>query len=460
MATVLGNCLAPLVSLQREYLFMTSKKDASPPIAEPLREQPSMGLIFVALAPFSLGYLFSYLYRAANAVVAGDLVRELGLTAAELGMLTGAYLAAFAAFQLPLGVLLDRYGPRRVQAALVAFGALGALLFSIGRDVATLTIARAMIGIAFSGGLMSCFKAVVIWVSEPRRALANACLMSLGGVGLLIATTPLEMMARQWGWRGVFMGMAAITFIVALLIIGMVPERKAASPSETLADQIRQIGRIYSDGTFLALAPLLATTAGTHIALQTLWVAPWFRDIVGLDSLGVANSMFIMAFAFVASILLAGVIADAFVRRGVSLVTVTLGFILIFMSAQVALLLNPSQRGLALAVWCVFVMTGHVAVISYPWLARYFGQGLSGRSNTAANLLMFLWAFIVQYGVGGIIGLFPLSSSGGYAPVAYQWAFGSAFAVQVIALGWFVIKRHRIRAATASMQSSTMSRHG
>lgn len=408
---------------------------------------PSFGLIFVALAPFSLGYLFSYLYRAANAVVAGDLVKELGLTPSELGLLTAAYLASFAAFQLPLGVLLDRYGPRRVQAALVALGAAGALLFSVGRDVTTLTVARAMIGIAFSGGLMSCFKAVVIWVSEPRRALANACLMSLGGLGLLIATTPLEVMARTWGWRPVFMGMAAVTLAVAVLILVLVPERNVATSSEPLSQQIRQIGRIYSDRVFLSLAPVLATTAGTHIAIQTLWAAPWFRDIGGLDSPGVANSLAAMAAMFVISILVAGVITDQLVRRGVSLVTVTIGYILIFLAAQALLLFNPADRWLALGIWCVFGMTGHVAVISYPWLSRYFGASLSGRSNTAANLLMFLWAFVVQYGVGGIIGLFPPRDGGGYQPEAYQWAFGIFLAVQLAALLWFFVNRRRIHAA-------------
>ena len=84
------------------------------------------------LAPFALGYFLSYLFRAVNAVVGPDLVAELGLSAAELGLLTSAYLFAFALFQLPLGVLLDRFGPRRVQAACSRCAALGALLFAIG----------------------------------------------------------------------------------------------------------------------------------------------------------------------------------------------------------------------------------------------------------------------------------------------------------------------------------------
>jgi sugar phosphate permease len=135
------------------------------------------------LTPFALGYFLTYLLRAVNAVVAPDLVAEIGLSAAELGLLTAAYLGAFALFQLPLGVLLDRYGPRRVQATLFGVAALGCLLFAIGTDALELTAARALIGLGFSGGLMSGFKAIVLWVSGPRRALANACVMFFRRLG-------------------------------------------------------------------------------------------------------------------------------------------------------------------------------------------------------------------------------------------------------------------------------------
>ena len=401
----------------------------------------------MALAPFAFGYLFSYLYRGANAVVAGDLVAELGLTPSELGLLTAAYLGAFAAFQLPLGVLLDRYGPRRVQGSLVIFGAIGALLFSLGRDATTLTIGRAMIGIAFSGGLMSCFKAVVIWVSEPRRALANACLMSVGGLGLLIATAPLEFMSRSFGWRATFMGLAAVTFIAGLMILLIVPERGVATSSERLSTQIRQIGQIYTDRVFLAMAPLLATTAGSHIAMQTLWVGPWFRDIGGLDRIGVANSLLVMAAMFIVSILLSGVIADRLARRGYSLLTTMQGFLAIYFAVQVVLLFNPQDHTVSIVLWSLFGMTGHVAVISFPWLARYFGSALSGRANTAANLLMFAWAFIAQYGIGAVIGFYPTSASGGYTPEAYSVAFGIVLAVQVVCLVWYLANRRLIAAA-------------
>jgi MFS family permease len=215
------------------------------------------------LVPFALGFFLSYFFRAVNAVVGPRLVDDLGLSATELGLLTSAYLLAFALFQLPLGVLLDRYGPRRVQAGFLACAATGALLFALGQGIVALAVARALIGLGFAGGLMSGFKAVVLWVPEPRRALANALIMSFGALGVLVATVPTELAVEAFGWRAVFLGLAAITFAVAALILGAVPEQGGHPPGQRLDAPIRSVVRIYRDPVFWRLAPLLATTAGT-----------------------------------------------------------------------------------------------------------------------------------------------------------------------------------------------------
>ena len=178
---------------------------------------PGVARTIIILLPFGLGYFMSYLFRAVNAIVAPDLVAEAGLSAAELGLLTAAYLVAFALVQLPLGLLLDRFGPRRVQAAFLMAGALGAYAFSLSTSAVGLAFARALIGVGFAGGLMSGFKAVVLWVPEQRRSLANACVMSIGGLGLMVSTLPMESSIAAFGWRASIAGLAALTFAVALL---------------------------------------------------------------------------------------------------------------------------------------------------------------------------------------------------------------------------------------------------
>jgi predicted MFS family arabinose efflux permease len=399
-------------------------------------------IVLTVLGPFALGYFLSYLFRAVNAVVGPDLVAELGLSAGELGFLTAAYLLAFALFQLPLGVLLDRFGPRRVQAALMAAAALGALLFAWAGGIVGLTLARALIGLGFAGGLMSGFKAVVLWVPEPRRALANACIMAFGALGIMGATLPVELALQAIGWRAVFVVLAAITLAAGGLILLAVPRDQAAGAGQGLRAQVGILLQIYRDPVFWRLAPLLASTAGTHIAIQTLWVGPWFRDVAGLDRAGVATHLLIVAGAFLAGILLSGAIADWLVRRGVSLLTVMLGFMATFFVAETVIV--AQWMALALPAWILFGMSGQVAILAYPWLSSYYGAALSGRANTAVNLLIFLAAFGVQYAIGALIDLLPPASGGGYDPQGYRLGFGLFLALQLAALAWYLAGRARL----------------
>jgi predicted MFS family arabinose efflux permease len=193
---------------------------------------------------------------------------------------------------------------------------------------------------------------------------------------------------------------------------------------------------------------VLAIPAGTHIALQTLWAGPWFRDLAGLDRVAIGEHLFVMGVAFLIGVLLSGVIADRLTRRGVSLLTVNIGFLLVFLASQVAIIVGDAVVP-PIVSWSVFAMTGSTAVLAYPWLAVYFGAARSGRSNTAVNLLMFAVAFLVQAAVGWVIDLFPKSATG-YHPAAYRTAFSIVLALQVLALAWYLANSRLLRAAEAA----------
>ena len=84
---------------------------------------------------------------------------------------------------------------------------------------------------------------------------------------------------------------------------------------------------------------------------------------------------------------------------------------------------------------------GQTAILSYPWLASYFGVELAGRANTAMNLLVFSTAFISQYAIGVIIDFWPPTETGGYASAGYQTGFGLFLGLQVVAMICFLSKR-------------------
>jgi MFS family permease len=388
------------------------------------------------LFPFACGYLLSYLLRAVNAVVAPDLVAELHLTAAELGLLTAAYLGAFCLFQLPLGVLLDRYGPRRVQTFMLSIAAAGCALFALSGDFLMLFLARGVIGFGFAGGLMASFKASSLWVPAGRRSLANAMIMAFGGLGIVTATAPTEFIVTLVGWRATFLIFAGAILAGAVFIFLLVPERPNPGVSTSFATQFDELVRILKLPLFWRIAPLLALTAGSQIAIQTLWAGPWFRDVMGLARDDVARHLLWVAIAFMVGILTVGIIADRLGRRSISPITVMLGAHLVYFAAQAMIVMR--LENLAVLGWLLSAATGQVAILAYPWLAEHVGNTLAGRSNATINFAMFAVAFAIQYLVGVIIGFFPQTASG-YDPSSYSWAFGIFLALQLLAFAWYLL---------------------
>ena len=147
------------------------------------RTQSFARALVLVFAPFAGGYFFSYLFRSVNAIVAPDLISELGVDAEQLGLIAAAYFLSFAICQVPLGVLLDRYGSRRVQGILYMLAAVGALLFAMAESVTTLFVARALIGIGVSGGLMAALKSIVQWFPEDKIPIVKISIAKVINLG-------------------------------------------------------------------------------------------------------------------------------------------------------------------------------------------------------------------------------------------------------------------------------------
>jgi predicted MFS family arabinose efflux permease len=396
-------------------------------------------MLFVRIYfPLALGYAISYFYRNANAIIEGDLVLELGLGAADLGLLTSVYFISFAAFQLPLGVLLDRYGPRRTESILLLFAALGALLFAQAESLSGLIVGRLLIGLGVSACLMAAFKAYVLWFSSERLAMINGLQMVSGGLGALGATIPLQNALSYTDWRGVFNGLAVITVFASIYLWVFLPENKRTDENlPSLQLQLNQMGEVFRSRIFWDIAPLAAISQGANMAINGLWMKPWLRDVAGLNSDNAAQLLFVMTLAFIGGFLTLGIIAERLSQLfDIRPISISVFGMTLFLFIQGTMIFGGFGSPLILVLLLGFF--GTASVLVYAGYAQIFPNYLSGRVSTILNLLVFICAFILQWGVGVIIEMWPVTETG-YDPESYQAAIGVLFLLQATGLIWYFL---------------------
>jgi MFS family permease len=392
--------------------------------------------------PFVAAYYLSFLFRTINAAVAGALTTEFGLGAGDLGLLTSVYYLTFAAAQIPIGVLLDRYGPGQIQSVVMVAAALGAALFAVSENFWLLLGGRALIGLGVAASLTAGLKALVLWFPRERVPLLNGLMIMLGALGALTATLPAEFLVVSIGWRGLFELLAIASAGCALIIHLIVPKMPTAISGAGGPTRC-SLKTVYADARFWHLAPLSAACIGTSWALQGLWAAPWLSDVEGLDRQKLLQHLLVMAIALSLGALLWGIAVDRLRRRGVG-PGALLGLVAsMFIAAQLALILRlplPSY-----VPWIVVAAVGSGTVLSYAILAEYFPTELAGRANAALNLFHIGGAFVVQCMTGLVVQLWA-PTDGHYPEIAYQTAFAFNVGLQIAAgiwsaLTWIPLRR-------------------
>ena len=388
---------------------------------------------------FAFGYLLSYALRSINAVIAPALLAELHLSNADLGLLSSAYFIAFGCMQLPLGVWLDRYGPRRTEAALLLVAACGALVFAASSTLFGLWVGRALIGIGVSSCLMAALKGYRQWFPMAQQGQLASWMLVAGTSGALSATVPVTLLLPVAGWRGIFAGIAVLLLAASSAIFFLLRSAEQGSAAEPTAQAAPDGGyrAIFATPYFWRLAVLGFVNHGMFAALQTLWAGPWLMTVFGATQADASRMLFAMNLVLMLGYLALGWAAPRLVRAGWSThrligtgiagMAIVQGLMLVAHGPSAWLLLLP----LAL---CVPVTS---LVQSGAGLA--FPAALAGRANAGYNLALFLGAFTWQWGFGVLVDA--IKSTGAAPDSAFRLALAATVVLQLIALAWFAFSR-------------------
>lgn len=382
------------------------------------------------LLPFALAHLISFLFRSVNAVVYTDLSQELSLAADSIGLLTGIYFLSFALAQLPVGLALDRYGPRRVQIPLLLVAAGGAVVFAQAHTLTDLMIGRALIGFGVAGSMMAALKAGSLWLPKEKLPLVASTLMAVGGMGAMASTTPLQTALHHTDWRGVFVALGLGTVLVSALIFAVVPEHPRKQVTR-LGEMVGAIGQLYRSWSFWRLALYSVVAHASCLAVQGLWIGPWLRDVGGLSRAEMADVLFAATAAMIAGSVFFGWISDKLRRQGYGPMLVCGGGLWVFVAVQALMVFVPGIDGTMAAVLAVaFSFFGMSASMNFAIVAQSVPQHLTGRASTAFNLLVCLLAFLLQWWLGGLLKMWA-PVDGHYPVQAYQYALGALLLLQI-----------------------------
>jgi MFS family permease len=395
---------------------------------------------------FATAYLLSYVYRTVNALISPDLSTELGISASSLGLLTSAYFLAFAAMQVPAGMLLDRYGPRRVEPALLAIAGFGALGFAASGSLTGLAVSRALVGAGVAVCLMAPLKAIATWYSRERQASLSGWMMVAGGAGALLATEPLAAALTVLSWRSVFVVLAIATFAAGTLILFLVPDVPRQAVTSGWREQWRGTQSVFRNARFWWISPLAATVTGSFMAIQGLWSVPWLTEVDGLTREVAARHLLVMGLAILGAYFGMGVYATRLARRGIGARHLfAAGFTLSILA--LALIVSRAVAFTYLS-WTLYGLGSAVNVLAFTVLSEGFPRELTARANTALNLLMFGGSFAAQWGIGVLVDVarrvLGVDTAGGL-----RIAFAVVLFADIVALAWFALRwaRHTLAVA-------------
>ncbi|MDE0176144.1 MAG: MFS transporter [Defluviicoccus sp.] len=380
---------------------------------------------YVIYAVLCAGLVASQFFRVSNAVIAPELMADLAIGTETMGVVNGTYFLAFAAMQIPAGMLLDRYGARRMVPGLFVLAVAGSVLYAAAQSGPELIAGRALIGIGCALGLMGPMVVIARWFEPERYARLISLLFTVGGLGSLMASTPLAAVSEAIGWRGAFYLMAVLTGVIAVLIYLIVRDAPPGSSHEgprreTMGEMWRGLREVLALREMWWICAVQFVSYGTMLTIVGLWAGPYLNDVHGLRGVDRGNALLGLNILLFAAVMLFSQTErwldsrkKAVMGGGCAAVAVLL---------VLAFVPGPGLWA-ALALLALFTMASAFFMLIHAHARAILPDRLIGRGLTLQNLSVMLGVFVIQALTGVIVGSF--GPEGSEAPeIAYRAAFG------------------------------------
>ena len=387
---------------------------------------------------FAFGFFISNLLRSITATLTPVLSTEFNLTAGNLGLLAGGYFLGFSLMQIPAGLLLDKYGPKKVVAYLLLIALISTISFAFAKSFSGLLISRFFIGVGVAACLMGPLTGYRVWFKEKYQQRANSWMLMVASFGFVISTLPVQILLPMIGWRYIFLLISILILISIILILLFIPSWNNNIQTQT-NDKVGKLSDVWKNKFFISLMPLAFFNYGGVQAMQTLWAGPWMLNVTGYSALDSATGLFWINITMLFAFMIWGYLLPKLSSFGIdSMKIVKLGLPISYIVLFLIIIMGQKAGA---AMLTVYILSSIVLSLTQPAVALSFPQHLAGKSLTSFNVFIHSGTFFVQWGIGLIIDF--CGSMGANTITSYRISFSIFLIICILSYLFFIVKNNK-----------------
>ncbi len=384
-------------------------------------------------------FTISMFYRASSAIIAPDLTRDLGLDYQQLGLLGAVFFYTFALVQLPMGLLLDRVGPRFTIFGLNLIGCAGAFLFAASSGPMEAIVSRALLGLGMASNLIGSLALMARWFPARRFATIQGLFMAVGASGSILATSPLALMVEAFNWRGSFQVLAGLNLVMAVALVIYVRNRpheeaRPEEPPKKAPAMLASLKILLTSRDYWLISWSAFFRYGAYASIQTLWAGPYLIEQIGFSPVKAGQVLLLMNVAYIIGAPGSGWVADSLLQSRKK--TGVMGMALMACSI---LVLGLWEEGIGFAglalIFFVLGFSNASGNVMYSHIKNLMPPEMVGTALAGVNFFTMAGAGLFVHGMGGVLAR--LASQGPPAE-AYRTTFlicaGAMFLVVLLYL--------------------------
>ena len=345
----------------------------------------------------SLFYAYQYLLRVMPNIMLNDIMTQFDMNATLFGQFSGFYYIGYSLMHLPVGIMLDRYGPRKVMSGCILLTVVGVSPLLFADHWIYPIVGRFLIGFGSSAAILGLFKIIRMAFSEERFPRMLSLSVMIGLIGAIYGGGPVSYMLDSMGYQGVIQLFAAIGCLLAITTYWVIPEVESSSQGTVTSD----IKEVLSNHKVILSCLFAGLMVGTLEGFADVWGTVFFSNVYGFDSTLAASmpSMIYIGMCFGSPVL--SLIAD---KAGNYLVTIIGAGVTMAACFSLILFSQLSPGALSLGLVLMGVCCAYQILAIYK-ASTYVRLEVAGLTTAVANMIIMIFGYAFHAIIGGTINM-------------------------------------------------------